>query len=134
MHTRDNRIRGIVARPRGVSHNRRGVRNRDDHVDACSRNEEEASGLPENGGRGCIVPGRHQRRKTRTPYTATRSATAHAATAASQGSDQKGTEVKAGGAARQCRGVESSRVPADETTSAGAEGDSNTEKYECNRP
>ena len=87
-----------------------------------------------NSKSGCIVPGRHQRRKTWTPYTATRSATTHTATAASQGSDQKCTEVGAGGAAGQCRGVESSRVPADETTSAGAEGDSNTEKYECDRP
>ena len=87
-----------------------------------------------NGESGCIVPGRHPRRKTWTPYTATRSATAHAAMAASQGSDQKGTEVGAGGAAWQCRGVESSRVPADETTSAEVEGDSNTEKYECDRP
>ena len=105
-----------------------------DHVDACGSDEEDVSGPPENGESRCIVPSRHQRRKTWTPYTAARPATAHVATAASQGRDPKGTEVRAGGAARQYRGVESSRVPADETMSAGAEGDRNTEKYKRDRP
>ena len=101
MRTRDNRIRGIVARPCGVSRNRREVRNRDDHVDACGRDEEEASGPPENGESGCIVPGRHQRRKTWTPYTANKighHARSHGSLPRERSEGDRGRSRRCGGA------------------------------------